>query len=77
MHNTSYERDYIHIHERLLHYLVLGTQNLPDSVKPKQASINAFYVTAFLRCRYQREFNVRTGRIRLLHHFGCKGTDNF
>ena len=28
---------------RLLHYLALGTQNLPDSTMPKQASINAFY----------------------------------
>ena len=32
----------IHIHEHLLHNLVLGERNLPDFRFPKQASINAF-----------------------------------
>jgi len=36
-----------------------GCVNFPDSVRPKQASINAFYVIAFSRCRSQRlQFNV-------------------
>ncbi len=33
----------------LLHYLVLGEENLPDFTKPKQASINAFYI-CFVVC---------------------------
>ena len=44
MYNTLYLRGYIHIHERLLHYLVSGEEIYQISVKPKQASINAFYV---------------------------------
>ena len=31
-----------------------GVEILQDSYLPKQASINAFYVIAFLRCRSQR-----------------------
>ena len=46
-----------------------GQINLLDSVKPKQASINAFYVIAFLRCRSQRlQFNVaERGRLFIVH----------
>ena len=59
-----------------MHYLVLGFRILQDPNVPKQASINAFYVIAFLRCRSQRlQFNVsERGRsliLRLRATHGC------
>ncbi len=42
MYSALNMRGEIHTYGRLLHFLVLGTQNLPDSTMPKQASINAF-----------------------------------
>ena len=50
MYNTPYQRGSLHIHERLLHNLVLGEEIYQISKLPKQASINALnYV---LRCSF-------------------------
>ena len=48
-----------------------GVEILQDSYLPKQASINAFYVIAFLRCRSQRlQFNVAERDVNL-SYFAC------
>ena len=55
MYSALNMRGEIHTYGRLSHFLVLGTQNLPDSTMPKQASINAFYYV--MQCSFGGDFS--------------------
>ena len=73
MYNTPYQRGSLHIHERLLHNLVLGEEIYQISKLPKQASINAVYYV--MRCsvwgRMARQSRPLSPRVK---HYGGKST---
>ena len=77
MHNTSYERDYIHIHERLLHYLVSGEEIYQISKIAKTSVNKRLLCTHFFTLLSPVPSGLTSEREDERFQIRCKGTTFF